>query len=209
MFSLSRLLYGSRASFKDLKIGHFGKPFTPSHSKEENAQERRARVQLQPMRLCRHLSPRRGLLRRRGAGGQGRAPYVGVWRATRWCQCPDVRMLRLSALCLCFQHRRQLHYSVALISCPYSLLLCAHRWGSCRISFLLDLHRVLSCDDFSQPSPHVSPLCTIWSTGATLIYMISHPDSRGTARLAKVEGPGMEITNWSDSDWCPSTLSNN
>lgn len=98
MFSLCRLSYGSRASFKDLKIGHFGKPFTPSHSKEENEHERRARVQFQPKRLCPHLSPRRGLPRRRGAGGQGLAPYVGVWRATRWCQCPDVRMLRLIAL---------------------------------------------------------------------------------------------------------------
>ena len=131
-----------------MKIGHFGKPFTPSHSAEGNAQERRACVQLQPKRLCPHLSPGRGLPRRRGAGGQGSAPYVGVWKATRWCQCPDVRMLRLSTLC--FQHRRQLYYPVALILCPDSLLFCVHRWGSCRISFLLDLHIVLSCDGFSS-----------------------------------------------------------
>lgn len=82
-----------------------------------------------------------------GCGG----PFAGVSAQT--LACYD------SALCcLCFQHRRQLHYPVALISCPYSFLLCAHRWGSCRISFLLDLHRVLSCDGFFQPSPHSSSL---------------------------------------------------
>lgn len=136
-------------------------------------------------------------------------PYVGVWRATRWCPVPRRPHVKTQRSVCVFSTGRQLHYSVALISCPYSLFALCAQVGQLQVSFLLDLHRVLSCDDFSQPSPHVSPLCTIWSTGATLIYMISHPDSRGTARLAKVEGPGMEITNWSDSDWCPSTLSNN
>ena len=94
--------YSCWASFKDLKTGHFEKPFTPSHPAEGNAQERRAHVRLQPKRLYCHLSPGRGLPRRRGSGGQGRAPSVGVWRATCWCQCPDVGMLRLSTMLLAF-----------------------------------------------------------------------------------------------------------
>ncbi|CAM9293534.1 unnamed protein product, partial [Rangifer tarandus platyrhynchus] len=49
-------------------------------------------------RLCRRLSPGRGLPRPRGAGGQSRAPRFGASRAARWCQRPDVRLLKLSAV---------------------------------------------------------------------------------------------------------------
>ena len=106
-----------------MKTGHFGKPFTPSHPAEGNAQERRAHVQLQPKRLYCHLSPGRGLPRRRGSGGQGRAPSIGVWRATCWCECPDVGMLRLGTLLLAFSAQE-----AATLSCSshiVSILFCS------------------------------------------------------------------------------------